>query len=160
MACVSCGRIRCRSTRFAHPARVTVVSLGRQQQHCSSPGEPPYRTGALAWQHVATLAFNARLKATQRDLLAEVMPTRSAQPSDVGHHSITEQNSIDRPVDISLGPNFAHVHGFRLDQRHLLTAKHPGPSASPGPCSRPRLRVRRGDHPRSANWGSRRSRAA
>ena len=115
MACVSCGRIRCRSTRFAHPARVTVVSLGWQQQHSSSSGEVPHCARALAKQHVATVAFDARLKATQRDLLVELMPPRSAEPTDVGHYSIAEQNSIDRPVDISLGPNLAHVHEFRLD---------------------------------------------
>ncbi len=54
------------------------------------------------------------------------MPPRSTQPTDVGHDSIAEQNSIDCPVDISFGPNFAQVHEFRLDQRRLLTAYVPG----------------------------------
>lgn len=76
---------------------------------------------------MATLAFDARLKATQRDFLVEVMSPRSTQPTDVGHYSIAKKNSIDGPVDISLGPNFAQVHDSRLDQRHLLTAYVPGP---------------------------------
>ena len=122
VACVDCLRIRCRSTRFAHPARVTVVSLGWQQQHCSPSGEPQHCARALTEQHLATLAFDARLKTTQRDLVVEMLPPRSTQPTDVGHYSIAVQNSIDRPVDISLGPNLAHIHEFRLDQRHLLTA--------------------------------------
>jgi hypothetical protein len=45
----------------------------------------------------------------------------------VGHYSITQQNSIDRPVDISFGPNLAQVHDSRLDRRDLLTASASGP---------------------------------
>ena len=124
--CVPCGRIRCRSTRFAHSAHVTVVSLGWQEQHCSSSGDAPHNVGALAKQHLATRAFDARLKATQCDLVLEVIPQGSTQPTDVGHYSIAQQNSIDRPVDISLGPNLAHVHDATLDQRHPLTASSSG----------------------------------
>ncbi len=91
-----------------------------------SSGDAPHRVGALANQHLATLAFDAGLEATQSDLVLQVIPQGPTQPTDVGHYSIAQENSIDRPIDISFGPNFAHVHDATLDQRHARTASSSG----------------------------------
>ena len=45
------------------------------------------------------------------------MPSRSPQPAHLHNQSLTEQNAIDHPVDVSLRSHVARMHIFTLGQQ-------------------------------------------
>ena len=53
------------------------------------------------------------------------MSSRSTKSTHVYDDAIPEQNTIDRPVDVSFAPDFAKMHAFMLGQ-------HPGVAQSGG----------------------------
>ncbi len=117
-------RVRCRPARFTHSTQLPAVWFTWKQKHCSSSGHAANRVGSLTEQNLTTQAFDSGLEAAQRDLALELMSSRSMQSAHLRHHSITEQNAIDRPVDVSFSPNFTQMHVFTLGQqlRPILSA--------------------------------------